>query len=254
MSFAKTPGFLLGIHRELHAGGYSARDGTIEFYGRVRALTRTDSVVLDFGAGRGAWFDDEDCEYRRRMRLLRGSVARVIGCDVDPSVLSNRSLDEARQLVPGSRLPFDDGTIDMIVADYVLEHVDDPAALAHELARILKPGGWICARTPTRNNYVSVLARAVANAKHSRVLELAQPNRKAEDVFPTRYLLNTRRAIFRYFGPLGFDDYSYLYTFEPQYHFNKPIVYRLLQLAHWLLPASLHGNLFVFLRKHASAA
>jgi SAM-dependent methyltransferase len=137
----------------------------------------------------------------------------------------------------------------MVVADYVFEHIPDPAWLAGELARILRPGGWICARTPTKYNYVSVAARLIPNLRHARLLRLAQPGRKAEDVFPTVYRLNTRSSIQKYFNSAQFQDYSYVYSCEPQYFFGSGAAYRVLQFLHWLLPAALHGNLFVYLRK-----
>lgn len=44
---------LTRMYPEIGAGGFSSIDGTVEFYGRVSSLVKDDSVVLDFGAGRG---------------------------------------------------------------------------------------------------------------------------------------------------------------------------------------------------------
>lgn len=252
MSFAKTPRFLAAVHPELGAGTYLAQDGTVEFYGRVRAVTSPAATILDFGAGRGAWYNDEDCSYRRSLRDLRSVAAKVIGCDVDKAVLENTSVHEAVTFEPGQQLPFPDQMFDTIVSDYVFEHIEDPAWLAAELTRIIKPGGWICARTPTRWNYVSLAARLVANIAHSRVLSIVQPNRKPEDVFPTCYLLNSRSAIRKNFEPRLFENCSYVYSCTPQYHFNSMLAYRALQIVHRATPAALHGNLFVFLRRRTS--
>ena len=249
MSFASTNSAMRKLQPELAVGGYSAYDGTVEFYGRVKALLQPQMRVVDLGAGRGAWFEDDESDYRKRMRLLRGSVLEVIGCDVDRAVLANRAVDRAEVLQPGAPLPFADGSVDMVISDYVFEHVTEPLQLASELARILKPGGWVCARTPTRYNYVSVAARLVANLHHARLLRLVQPGRKAEDVFPTVYLLNTRRSVRRAFSESQFADHTYLYANEPQYFFGKKFIYRSFQLFHWLLPTALHGNLFIFLRR-----
>ena len=64
---------------------------------------------------------------------------------------------------------------------------------------MLKPGGWICARTPNRWGLISVAARAVPNRLHVATLRRLQPGRLAEDVFPTRYAMNTQRDLGRLF-------------------------------------------------------
>lgn len=249
MSFVNESPNIARLQPELAIGGYSAHDGTVEFYSRVSLLTTAQSRVLDLGAGRGAWFEDDTSTFRRQTRLLRGKVAEVIGCDVDPVVEENQAIDKAHIIVPGQPLPIDNESIDVVVSDYVFEHVEDPLSLGKELYRVLKPGGWVCARTPTKYNYVSVAARLVSNLRHASVLKLAQPGRKAEDVFPTVYRLNTKRDISQAFPTSHFEDYSYVYCFEPQYHFGNAFVYRALCLLHRLLPNTVHGNLYIFLRK-----
>ena len=56
MSFAKTTAAIARLHPESALGGYTAYDGTIEFYGRIKALITPEMRVVDFGAGRGAWY------------------------------------------------------------------------------------------------------------------------------------------------------------------------------------------------------
>ncbi len=77
------------------AGGFTSIDGTVQFYTRVRALVRPEHTVLDLGAGRGVGLLDDPIEYRRSLRNLRGHCTEVIGCDVDPVVLSNPGVDQA---------------------------------------------------------------------------------------------------------------------------------------------------------------
>lgn len=249
MSFARTAPAIAELQPEMRLGGFSRYDGTIEFYTRVKLLTGSGAQVVDLGAGRGAWYEDDDSEFRRNTRLLKGHAGHVLGLDVDPVVLQNRSLDSARLIEPGKPWPIADASIDVMVSDYVLEHVVDVDAFRDEVLRVLRPGGWFCARTPTRFNYVCIGARLVRNSRHSSVLDHAQPGRRSEDVFPTAYRLNSRSDIRRTFPAALFEDYSYLYGGEPQYHFGRAWVYRGFQLLHKLLPANLTGNLFVFLRR-----
>ena len=51
-------------------GGFSDNDGTIDLYLRVNFLINHNFTILDFGTGRAAWFEDDDCVTRRSIRLL----------------------------------------------------------------------------------------------------------------------------------------------------------------------------------------
>ena len=62
---------------------------------------------------------------------------------------------------------------------------------------MLRPGGWLAARTPNKWGMIGIGARAVPNDLHTRVLRRLQPDRKAEDVFPVRYQMNTRKDLRR---------------------------------------------------------
>lgn len=237
------------LYPETAAGGFSRVDGTIEFFQRVNALLVREMTVLDFGAGRGEWADADEAPYRRNLRWLRGKVARVVGCDVDPVVIQNPSLDEAVVVDPAAPLPFDDRSFDLIVADWVFEHISAPERLVHELDRVLKPGGWLCARTPNRFGYVALLAALTPNRLHAAVLRRAQPSREERDVFPTVYRMNTRRRLRRLFPKTAYSHSIYATSGEPSYAGNSRWLWALFGTLHRILPESLQNSLFVFLRK-----
>jgi SAM-dependent methyltransferase len=55
--------------------------------------------------------------------------------------------------VEGTRVPFEDGSFDVVVSNHVIEHVGDRAEqLRHlrELRRVLRPGGWAYLAMPNR--------------------------------------------------------------------------------------------------------
>ncbi|MEM0954655.1 MAG: class I SAM-dependent methyltransferase [Pseudomonadota bacterium] len=234
---------------ETGAGGFSSRDGTVEFYQRVNALLSDDYEILDLGAGRGGWYFDDANTYRRELRLIRGKVARVVGCDVDEAIRANLSIDEAYLIKPGERLPFDDASFDLIVADYVLEHIQSPSEFASEILRLLKAGGWFCARTPNKYGYTAIAARTIPNKLHTCVLKAVQPERKEIDVFPTTFRLNCFSALNKSFPPHEFENFSYRYEVEPAYHFNNRIVFLFCLFLNWLVPPTMKSTLMIFLRK-----
>lgn len=52
-----------------------------------------------------------------------------------------------------SRVPFKDNSIDAVLLEYVLEHVENYHELLQDVMRVLKPGGSILITVPFRQNY-----------------------------------------------------------------------------------------------------
>lgn len=231
-------------------GGYTRYDGFVEFYTRVNALLDDESEVLDFGAGRGLWASEPIPEVSRRLRSFHERVRRVVGVDVDPVVLENPSLAEARRIEPGAPIPYPDESFDLVLADHVLEHVSEADAprVADELMRVLRPGGFLAARTPNKWGVIGIGARAVPNKLHTRVLERLQPGRKAEDVFPVEYHMNTRRRLGQLFGP-PHELVVYGHASEPTYFGRSATMWRVAAFVDRLTPPALEPTLMVFVRK-----
>lgn len=242
------------FYPEYEAGGFTRVDGTIQFYTRVNALLRPDMVVIDLGAGRGCKAEELENDFTLQLTQLKGKVAKVIGIDVDEAVRENPMVDEAI-VYDGKALPLPDHSVDLILSDAVFEHIDDPALFASEIDRVLKPGGWVCALTPHLFSALVVAASIVPNRHHKKALQSIQPDRKPEDVFPTRYKLNSANALQRYFPKARWRHHSYTWSPEPSYHFENPLIYRLFMVYHYVKRPLLGGeSLNVFLRKHYADA
>ncbi|MER8602806.1 class I SAM-dependent methyltransferase [Mesorhizobium sp. M1233] len=241
-----TVSFVARTYPEMLAGGFSRVDGTVQFYTRVNALLRKDMVAVDFGAGRGEWFLDDPLPYRRSLRNLKGKVAKVIGIDVDPVVSENPAVDEAFPF-DGSIIPLATHSVDIIVADHVFEHVPVPALTASELNRILRPGGWLCIRTPNKFGYVAIMNRLIPERAKAAVLHFAQPNRKDEDVFPAHYRLNTKSALRHHFPEYAISAHTW--ESEPAYHGGKAAIFHMMRAWNAAIPSGMNNVLFAFMRK-----
>lgn len=252
MELAKTDDFprtdaLARIFPELRVVSFVHRQDRLIFFSMLNELIQPHHEVLDFGAGSGRQ-TQLGGRHLRSISCFKGRCRRLIGADVDPVVLSNPLLDKAVVLNKNSDLPFGDAQFDVIYSYAVFEHIDDPSALASELVRVLKPGGWLCAWTPNKWGYVGMAARMVPNRFHSRLLRAVEPGgRSEEDVFPTRYKMNTVRAIRRQFPQM--EDYSFVLNCQPSYNFGSALVARLWLLWMTVLPRALGQGLFVFLRR-----
>ena len=246
--------FSARFYPELPAGGFTRVDGSVELFSRVRALLQPDSRVLDFGAGRGYAALADPNPFRRRLATLRGDCEAVVGVDVDQAVLTNPTLDEAFVVADDDPLPFDDDSFHLIICDSVLEHLRDPAHAAAEMTRVLKPGGWICGRTPNRWGYIAVGARLVPNRLHVRALRRLQPDRRAIDVFPTRYQANTRRALSSLFPSERFEHCTFGVNTEPAYMPASNPLWVLFWAWARVAPEPLCATWMVLLRKREDAA
>jgi SAM-dependent methyltransferase len=233
-------------HQEHIAGGFSPRSGTIDFYLRVSTFLNEKSVAVDLGAGRGAWYYTETNTLARKIRDVKSQVKTLIGVDVDAAVMSNPTTTENR-VIKNGQIPLDDQSVDIIFSDYVIEHISDVDAFKSEVDRVLKPGGTFCARTPHSYCYVSLAARIIPNSRHAILLKEVQPERNAEDVFPTFYRMNTLDAIHRTFD--GWKSGSFIYRTEPSYNFGSAIIYSIVNKIHAFMPAWFSGNLMIFLTK-----
>lgn len=96
--------------------------------------------VLDAGCGEG----------RASLRLAEKYGADVTGIDMVPQALGvarkrARNTTAKVEYLEGdyNRLPFDDGTFDMVFTLETFTHTSDPHATLRELWRVLKPGGRI---------------------------------------------------------------------------------------------------------------
>jgi SAM-dependent methyltransferase len=102
-----------------------------------RLLPAPGRLALDLGCGEG-----------RLGRLLNPAGYRLIGLDSSPTLaaLARDSGGYDRVLeADACAIPLDDGAVDLVIAFMSLHDMDDPAAAIAETARVLEPGGLLCA-------------------------------------------------------------------------------------------------------------
>jgi len=230
---------------ESRFGGFTDCDGTVAFYSRVRALVPAEGTVLDVGCGPGNHSEDA-VEFRRHLRDFRCNAREVIGIDVDSLGQSNPTIDRFVLVEEGSAWPLEANSVDLAVADCMLEHVRDPDHFLGECARLIRPGGYLCIRTPYIFSYFGLASLLIPSSARGAVIRRVQTNRKAEDVYPAYYHCNTTRKLRRALSAHGFDACVYGYEAEPSYLSFSSLAYALGVVHQHLAPSFLRVALFAF--------
>lgn len=182
----------------------------------VAAHLTPTSVLLDAGCGRTAPVLQKFAEEKKR---------RLIGVDVVEFQSLEKNLELHRSNL--NAIALDSNTVDLVVSRSVLEHLDDPLSVYREIHRILKPGGRFIFLTANFYDYASIIAAIVPNRFHGKIVRFAE-GRAEEDVFPTRYRTNTRRAIHRLAKATQFEIETLQYLGQyPSYLLFSPFWFRL---------------------------
>src|SRR5262249_6655822 len=123
-----------------HIAGAEARGSALA------TLLPAEGSILEVGCGTGGL-------------LAAATMAgrEVIGADIATPwlVVARRRLADRGLSVPlvgaeAARLPWADASFDAVVADSLLEHLDDPATALREWHRVVRPGGRLIVWSPNR--------------------------------------------------------------------------------------------------------
>jgi ubiquinone/menaquinone biosynthesis C-methylase UbiE len=159
---------------------------------------------LDLGCGRQLLPDWAlSLEEQRR---LTSRARRIVGVDLDRALFENRIVTH-RVVGSGYELPFASECFDVVTANMVVEHIDAPGRLLAEIARVLRPAGRLIVHTTNRLHPFFLLAGLVPGAVKQRIVSRVD-TRAEEDIFPTRYRMNTTRRIRALAERHGFDVLS----------------------------------------------
>ena len=105
---------------------YSTKASTI--YASIKRHAHSPKTLLDIGCGAG---------------YVTAALGRLLNAEAHGADFqaANDSGIQYKQLGDSTRLPYDDASMDIIIVNMVLHHVEDIRAMVHEFGRILTPDG-----------------------------------------------------------------------------------------------------------------
>ncbi len=185
-----------------------------KFENHIDGMLVQGAVLLDAGCGRTVPV----------LRKYLGRAGRLIGIELVeftevPAGIETHNADL-------SNVPVADACVDLIISRSVFEHIQDPASVYREFARILKPGGAVIFLTANMWDYGTLVARLVPNRFHAAIVKSVE-GRGEEDTFPTAYKTNTRSEVERLAANAGLkvESFDYLSQYPNYLMFNGALFF-----------------------------
>lgn len=116
----------------------------------VLAARDAGGLLADVGCGSGDLW-----------QALRGRFRSCIGVDAVRYAGLPPDVEFHPADLDAARLPLSDASVDTATAVEVIEHLENPRAFVRELARIVRPGGWVVVTTPNQLSALSLLTLAL---------------------------------------------------------------------------------------------
>jgi len=191
------------------------RDAGQRYQEIIASLLEAQTTLLDLGCGR----DSLAAEQLRAAQLS-------VGVDLDLLDLQHNRSVAYHALANGEGLPFAAASFDLLISQWVIEHLEYPQRVFLEIARVLRPGGHAVLFTTNARNYIPLATRLVPQKLQGQLLErfLRRPTHES---FPTFYRANTRRKLALLAQRAGLQLETPIYVGNPFYLAFSPVLFRL---------------------------
>jgi 2-polyprenyl-3-methyl-5-hydroxy-6-metoxy-1,4-benzoquinol methylase len=175
------------------------RSSQYAYYDALRTQMAPGARWLDLGCGHqvfGEWMT-------REQGTVLAQSGMVAGIDLDWEGLKKHPGIRRRVYGDLTRLPFQSGAWDIVTANMVMEHLEDPSVVLREVHRLLAPGGLLIFHTPNFYHWGTLMARSLPEGVKKRLIGFFE-GRAAADIFETHYRINTAADVRAHAERAGF--------------------------------------------------
>ncbi|NBD36905.1 MAG: methyltransferase domain-containing protein [Chloroflexi bacterium] len=190
------------------------RNAGQRYHDLVTAAVTPETALLDLGCGRDSLAGEAIQEARRS-----------VGIDLSFSNLRHNQTVTHALLADGGTLPFAAASFDVLISQWVMEHLARPQRVFSEIARVLRPNGQAILFTTNALNYVPLASRLGPEKLQSSVLE-RWLRRPAHESFPTHFRANTGRRLTHLGQNVGLELTACEYVGNPFYLAFSPLLFR----------------------------
>lgn len=192
---------------------------TLDVYGDVIAsLAARDRDFLDLGCGK-----------KSEVTLIEGKVRSLTGMDALYSAIKENETPMRRTVGDSTALPFKDGSFDVIVSQWMMEHIADPAGVLKECHRVLRKGGNVVMVTNSKYHPMMFMSSILPRGFRDWLKKIILPSFIEEDTFDTFYVFNSLADTDAAMTAAGFTRKFASYTGAPFFMYSR----LLFKLSEW---------------------
>lgn len=184
---------------------------TLDVYDAIlSSLCSRDRILLDAGCGKKSMV-------RKHSPCFRYSV----GMDILPEAMMRNTGFSAFVSGDASNLPFKDEAFDVVVSQWMIEHIGKIDEVVHEFGRVLKKGGSLVVVSNSKYHPMMFLSSILPTGLRDWMKSKIFPAYIEEDTFPTYYQFNALGDIDRLMKQAGFEKKYASYLGAPFFLFNR---------------------------------
>lgn len=152
-----------------------------------------ENVLLDAGCGK-----------KGILNKYKGQFKYAVGMDLSAAAVQQNTSLDSYVLGNLEYIPFPDNTFDIIISQWVVEHMSDPEECFREFYRVLKKGGGLILVTNSIYHPIMFFSSIFPEGFRDKIKNRVLPPEIEEDTFPTYYKCNTLKRIERVLTAIGF--------------------------------------------------
>ena len=158
-------------------------------------------TILDAGCGSG--------EFGVLKKCGKPHHATIVGMDISMDSMEQNEILDQRIVGDLENIPLPDGSVDLVVCESVLEHLEKPQAVFSEFSRVLNSGGYLVLRTFNIWNWANAISAVLPVGVRSRLKgKLVEAD--SEGTFETYYRCNSRKKLRKLCGDVGLIEDNFI--------------------------------------------
>lgn len=196
-------------------------DSMVTLVQKIDSLNHDNLRVLDIGCGNGNFVIDE----------LQHKILYAIGIDKTREATRKNTCLNKIDIGDAEHLPYHNNSFDLVIALWVLEHLENPMEVFKEISRVLRPNGIFAFVTPNKNSALVKIRQLLPHQLSSALVRLLY-GRDENDVFQTYYRANTIKDLSEYAYKANLKSINLIENFDPSYSSFGQLSYRLTSLTY----------------------